>query len=661
MAPKLVAEEGLLKGQEILLEGQEEWVIGRDPAVSQLVMEDPAVSRQHVACKATPEGILLENLSSTNPVEVNDALLSEPQLLQNGDSIKIGDSYWRFFAEESVPVEKPPEAEEPPVAEEAPVEEAAIEEASTEEVPQTEEVAEETAPTEEVEEEVLTEEALQTEEVAEESPTEEIAEETAVTEEVAEETGLEDEDSIFEEEGEEELISQVDLDLKDSSPWLLKVLAGPNNGAQFSMQPGTSYVIGTDPATCDLVFHDASVSRQHARLTISEEGKLSIEDLGSSNGTLIESDKAEGKQEFEPNTLITLGTSSFVVYDREGERKTLISPLLPSIVKILQQPTDEEQEGEEEAAPEEPVEVEEEPVPEERSPVFKYFVISFIGLIALFGFLLFRAEEVPKTVVDANKVLEQITEPFPTVRFSFNSTTGRLLLVGHVLSNVDHEQILYNIKPLKFVKDIDDYIVIDENIWRETNQVLGKNPNWKGVTVQAPVAGKFVISGYIQNRAEAEALSDYLAQNFPYIDLLEQRIVVEEDLKNRTKVLLLDNGMQDVEVKINAGDVILSGKIPFGEKPTLDAIVSSLKEIPGVRDVKAYVSETSPMDTLVDLTDEYTVEGVLREPSGKINVVINGKILSEGDSLDGRVITKIEPDTIYLEGNGIKYRIDYNR
>ncbi len=43
------------------------------------------------------------------------------------------------------------------------------------------------------------------------------------------------------------------------------------------MQAGNNYVIGTDPQTCDIVFHDTSVSRQHARISVTPEDTLFIE------------------------------------------------------------------------------------------------------------------------------------------------------------------------------------------------------------------------------------------------------------------------------------------------------------------------------------------------------------------------------------------------
>lgn len=596
MVAKFVAEEGLLKGMTLPLEGATEWVLGRDPDESQIILEDPSVSRKHLALRVSPQGILAENLSETNPILINDEEVSEPQLLKSGDSIKIGDGYYRYFSEEGAEGEAAAD---------------------------------------------LSPESLHADDD-------------------------EERDTIFEEVEEgEEPTNEIDIDLSDSSPWLMKVVSGPNNGAQFSMYPDTSYVIGSDPANCDIVFHDVSVSRQHARLTVGKDNSLSIEDLGSSNGTYIESEKIEARQSFSPNTLISVGTTSLIIYDRQGERSTIVSPLLPEIVKILQQeePAEEEVRDGQEAQQEEEVAIKTEERPKQTVGSF-FFLAMITGIFLIVGIatlFLFQAEEITEPQFNEKQVLKETITQYPSVEWQYNPSTGRLLLVGHVITSVDRNQLIYTVNALPFVKEVDNNVIVDELIWQEHNQVLAKNPEWRGVTITAPSPGKFVISGYIQTRGQADNLSDYLGQNFPYLDLLEQRIIVEEDILNRVTVLLKDAGFNAVDINISNGSVVLTGDIPYGEKEEMQKIVGTVRQITGVRDVRSYVTELPPADTMVDLTGQYRVTGSLTQPNGETSVVINGRILSEGDSLDGRAIKSIKNGVIMLESGGIKYRIDYNQ
>ncbi|MCB1112831.1 MAG: FHA domain-containing protein [Chlamydiia bacterium] len=370
MAAKLVAEEGTLKGLVLSLEDSDQWIIGRDPDACQLIIEDPVASRRHLICRNTSEGIILENLSTTNPVQVNSESVNEPRLLSNGDLVKIGSGTFRFYSEseaqvindmteaplqkEELPVSKSPEEEingeeeenheEEPFVNEEEVEITANEEPD-EEADNTEDANDIEVKEASIERAGGEEEEPQDEAIAEQMPEEEAAnekpEEEAADEEPEEEAVDEEEprsDSIFDEEIDEneQILANINFDLLETGRWLLKVISGPNNGAEFAMQPGSTYMIGTDPNSCDIIFHDTSVSRQHARITVEGEDKLFIEDLKSKNGTLIDSNPLEGRQPLQPNTVVTLGTTSFVVFDREGEMQTIISPILPSIVKALQ-------------------------------------------------------------------------------------------------------------------------------------------------------------------------------------------------------------------------------------------------------------------------------------------------------------------------------------
>src|SRR5690242_5478152 len=106
MAGYLIAEEGPLAGLILRFEEGAEWVIGRDPDEVELVLEDPMVSRKHVICRLTPEGFILENLSAVNPATQNGKIITEPVLLQEGDIIQVGNTFFRF-------TEKSPESQKP--------------------------------------------------------------------------------------------------------------------------------------------------------------------------------------------------------------------------------------------------------------------------------------------------------------------------------------------------------------------------------------------------------------------------------------------------------------------------------------------------------------------------------------------------------------------
>ncbi|MBM3192224.1 MAG: EscD/YscD/HrpQ family type III secretion system inner membrane ring protein, partial [Chlamydiae bacterium] len=63
----------------------------------------------------------------------------------------------------------------------------------------------------------------------------------------------------------------------------------------------------------------------------------------------------------------------------------------------------------------------------------------------------------------------------------------------------------------------------------------------------------------------------------------------------------------------------------------------------------------------IDLSDKYKVTGTSKVGNVNQFVVINGQILTMGDALDGMTITQIEPDSVLLEKEGLKYKINYNQ
>ena len=629
MAAKLVIEEGDLKGLSLSLEEGDTWIIGRDPDECQLVIEDPLVSRKHLMIRRLPQGLIVENLSVTHPTLLNDEEMeNQVHPLQNGDTLKVGNETLRFYEDSSAHILDEDLSsgldEEADAEINAPI-------SPENKTPKAPPPNEEAAP---VQDTVL---------------------------------GDEDEDLGS--------LAEIDFGVVEAGRWLLKVIGGPNSGAEFYMQTGNSYIVGTDPQSCDIIFHDTSVSRQHARITVTSEDVLFIEDLKSRNGVLINGALIEDKQTLNPSTIVTLGTTSFVIYDREGEMQTIISPLLPSIVKVLQQ----EPVKTEAAAPARPTQPEpvltpvEAPTPQpaETTPPLRpsrqigpYIVLTaIIGLFVIAGIgttTLFREEPViMQTQENANEIIQQALNPFPAIRWTFNPSNGTLLLLGHVSTLAEKNQLLYNLGNLKFIKNIDhNGIIIDEGVWAEVNSLLANNPEWQGITIYSPSAGQFILSGELKTRKQAEQLSSYLSLNFPYLDLLNKQIVVDEDVVNQIRVWLQQAQLPDIEAQMANGEINLNGVVPPDRIPVLNEIIGKIKQIPGVRIVSNHVHTQTPETGILDISDHYQVTGE-SHIGNKITVVINGRILSEGDDLDGMEITKITPEHVYLEKDGDRFRIDY--
>jgi len=601
----LVEAEGKEKKIFSFEEEENKWTLGSDPA-SPFYLQDPSVSSQHVLFSSVDGALMAQNLSSGQTL-LNGEPLIAPTPLKEGDVLKVGD----FTATLTLQGQSQPVTEE-------------------------------------------------TDLPATPSP-EELSQEE--NEDEGQEVAVSARESVFEETAPAGVggTPEVHFDLLNGARFLLKVVGGPNSGAEFPLSTDQSYVIGTDPQVADIVFHDVSVSRQHASVVLKPDNRLLLKDLGSRNGTYLDEDKVEQEVELPPNKVVTLGTSTFVVLDTEGERNTIISPLLPSIVKVLQK-------QEERKAAQVPAEEEKEVKKEPQAPSFSllgaFILVAVMStLLAIVGLgvrSLLTTHEVPVEKVDVQKDLQRILAATPSVRYSYTDTTGRLLLVGHVLTSVERSELMLAIQNIPAIRSVEDNIIVDEFVWKEANQILAQNPEWRGVSMISPSPGIFQVTGVVASRRQLDTLVEYLNQTFNFPELLDFKVVVEEDLLNQVNALVRNRGFTNVKAAYSEGQIRLTGVITVEQEPKFQAAVEEIGKIPGVRAVQNLVV-SHKTEAIANISSRYKVSGFLDQGGGKSSVVINGRIVGVGDVLDGMTITSITQEAIYLERDGEKFRIDNSR
>ena len=455
---------------------------------------------------------------------------------------------------------------------------------------------------------------------------------------------------------EKEDLSSVNVQTPDEVRWFLKVISGPNSGAEFALQRGSTYILGKDPNLCDIVFQDLSVSRQHARLIVDDENGVFIEDLGSRNGVLVNGEQVADRHAVSSQDLVALGTTSFLMLDREQIHETIISP-------PYMQPTPKAEEEVSPAAGAEAV-MEKRDWREMVIPKKHLILAGIFGVALIAGFAgmlaLFNASTVVIPVVDHTGEIKEALSGFEEVQFSYNPANGKIFLVGHVLTSVDKQKVLYQIGNLPFIKNVEDNIVVDELVWENTNALLMTNPNWVGVSIYSTVPGKFVVRGYLQTLDQMQALTDYLNLNFPYLDKLENQVVIETNLETQLQSMLLAKGFNGVTLQLSNGEIVLAGRVDQKHSDSFDGIVDQMKSLKGVRMVKNFVIYTTADTSRIDLSAQYRISGYSKKDDENMFIVINGRILKIGDAIDGMTVTGILPDMVLLEKDGLKFRINYN-
>ncbi len=91
----------------------------------------------------------------------------------------------------------------------------------------------------------------------------------------------------------------------------LVVLGGKNPGQEIAVQ-GSEFVVGRAPE-CKLRPNSDMVSRRHCMIAVSG-GRVTIRDLGSRNGTVVNGQKITGAQELRTGDKIKIGPLEFEVH-----------------------------------------------------------------------------------------------------------------------------------------------------------------------------------------------------------------------------------------------------------------------------------------------------------------------------------------------------------
>ncbi len=102
----LVIHEGPGAGSEHPVDG--ELILGRERGTADLVLGDPGVSRRHARVLPEPDGIIVEDLGSSNGTYVNGRRISGPVGLGTGDELQLGGTVVRVHqAHLSAPMSGP--------------------------------------------------------------------------------------------------------------------------------------------------------------------------------------------------------------------------------------------------------------------------------------------------------------------------------------------------------------------------------------------------------------------------------------------------------------------------------------------------------------------------------------------------------------------------
>jgi pSer/pThr/pTyr-binding forkhead associated (FHA) protein len=119
----------------------------------------------------------------------------------------------------------------------------------------------------------------------------------------------------------------------------LKVLEGAKVGAKISIKKA-EFTIGRSQS-CSLCAGSSAVSRQHCMIS-RDESKVTVRDMGSRNGTLVNGEKIEGTVELATGDEITVGPLKFLLTistSLNSVKKPEVKSVAEAVVRTASTPT----------------------------------------------------------------------------------------------------------------------------------------------------------------------------------------------------------------------------------------------------------------------------------------------------------------------------------
>ncbi len=102
---------------------------------------------------------------------------------------------------------------------------------------------------------------------------------------------------------------------RDAGRFWVGVVNGPGTGSVVRIDAGASICIGRDVVANELAIDNSSVSQRHAQLSVTADGEIEVEDLGSRNGTWLEGQPVSRRTSVEPGNTIRLGSSTLSIVE----------------------------------------------------------------------------------------------------------------------------------------------------------------------------------------------------------------------------------------------------------------------------------------------------------------------------------------------------------
>lgn len=441
--------------------------------------------------------------------------------------------------------------------------------------------------------------------------------------------------------------------------YLLKILSGPNQGAEVALDAG-ELVVGS-ASDCDLILSDTLVSGHHLKVVVGENG-VSIVPLESP--VYFDGQEIAKDQFFtvEPFKFISIGTTHFVIGPTEGEWPALSSADIPNLTKMEKEEVKEEEankEGESGGAGLATEESLKETKAVEEQGLKKLIkenqgltlggagVLILMIIIGILG-IYFGLKENEGSITPPSIIKEEISKVIASTgspqAFTVEEEEGGFFIQGWAATSAEANKIedaLNKIAP----NVIAEVRVSGQTVENLKDLLNGLGAKFVGVSAIEP--GKFKLSGYYGDDSGWESVRSDIGRDVPGVRLLKDEVLTPRKLyPTLTKILDNDKIAGKVQYVPQKEGIILKGMISQTDVPKVKESIKHLQaEVGAGVPIKNQIVVAKPEDLYLDLD----MDSVTIGKNGYI-VTKGGQRLFEGGMLKGGyVIEKISRDGIILK------------
>lgn len=451
-------------------------------------------------------------------------------------------------------------------------------------------------------------------------------------------------------------------------PWLIKVLNGPNAGAQLLVS--NKITVGTS-VDCDLVLNDPHISALHCQIKRGAEEFLEIapkEGLVFINGHQV----SEATAQLSLGEVLTLGSTHLTAGPSQQLWPSVTIPEMQEVGGVPKPaetatdavPTTEQQSGKEK----------EKPTKKRGFSPLVFFLLTVIIVCFVAGMVLFRVairkgtsmsqfSFYPAFFHTEEKKIEQkqgsiaeisaadLRKKFPNNTIKVIGSKDDIRLFIYVRNQVESDQVRKymneNFMPIPSnIINIDD---IDDSAL-----AMMSSMNLAISVVVDPDTGKVIWNGYLPNQALLDSVKEQIARDLPAITEEEFHITLGTEAAKTIQSILEKNQLFSVHITPEQKEIALTGAISFMNQEQLQ---QALQEIDKVFDGQVKIMNMTTMNNQVARSTVFSSPVVSVAIGSSPYVVLqNGERIFLGAKVqDGYIVSAITTQGIELiNGRGKK-------